>query len=131
MPDNLESARRYLAALERGAPVAELVQFFAPEMVFEELPNRIVPDGARRELAAMLEASERGRQLMREQRYEILNAIASGDEVAVEVLWTGKLAVAFGSIPVGGEMRAHSAMFLKFRDGKIVHQRNYDCFEPW
>jgi ketosteroid isomerase-like protein len=31
----------------------------------------------------------------------------------------------------GAEMRAHSAMFIEFRVGKIVAQRNYDWFEPW
>jgi ketosteroid isomerase-like protein len=28
-------------------------------------------------------------------------------------------------------MRAHIAAFLEFRDGKIVAQRNYDCYEPF
>lgn len=51
--------------------------------------------------------------------------------VALEVLWIGKLAVPLGNLQAGSEMRAHSAMFLEFRDGKIVDQRNYDCFEPW
>lgn len=55
----------------------------------------------------------------------------ASDFVALEVLWTGTLAVAFGTIPESGQMRAHFAMFLEFRDGKIVAQRNYDCFEPW
>jgi ketosteroid isomerase-like protein len=32
---------------------------------------------------------------------------------------------------VGDVMRAHFATFIEFRDGKIVAQRNYDCFEPW
>jgi ketosteroid isomerase-like protein len=31
----------------------------------------------------------------------------------------------------GGEMRAYFAVFFEFRDGKIVAQRNYDCFDPW
>ncbi|MCW5880063.1 MAG: hypothetical protein KIS91_03900 [Anaerolineae bacterium] len=47
----------------------------------------------------------------------------------MEVLWTGILAIPVGSIPVGGEMRAHFAVFIDFRDGKIVRQHNYDCFE--
>jgi hypothetical protein len=47
------------------------------------------------------------------------------------VLWTGKLAIPFGSLPAGSEMRAHSAMFIQFKVGKIVSQRNYDCFDPW
>lgn len=51
--------------------------------------------------------------------------------MALEVLWTGTLAVPFGSIPAGGTMSAHFAVFLDFRDGKIVAQRNYDCFDPW
>ena len=28
-------------------------------------------------------------------------------------------------------MRAYFAMFLHLRDGKIVHQSDYDCFGPW
>ena len=41
------------------------------------------------------------------------------------------LAIPLGTLPAGGEMRARFAVFLQFRDGKIVSQRNYDCFEPW
>ena len=28
-------------------------------------------------------------------------------------------------------MRASFAMFLRFRNGKVAVQRNYDCFAPW
>jgi ketosteroid isomerase-like protein len=28
-------------------------------------------------------------------------------------------------------MRAHFAVFIELRDGKIAEQRNYDCFEPF
>jgi ketosteroid isomerase-like protein len=37
----------------------------------------------------------------------------------------------FWNALAGAEMRAHSAMFIEFRDGKIVAQRNYDRFQPW
>jgi ketosteroid isomerase-like protein len=96
-----------------------------------EFPNRLVPEGATRDLAALREAAVRGSKVMTAQRYEVLNAIASGDQVAVEANWIGTLAVPFGSIPAGGEMRARFAIFLTFRDGKIVRQHNYDCFDPW
>jgi ketosteroid isomerase-like protein len=65
------------------------------------------------------------------QRHEIRSAVAAGHLVALEVLWVGTLAAPFGSIAAGGELRAHSAMFLEFRDGRIAAQRNFDCFEPW
>jgi steroid delta-isomerase-like uncharacterized protein len=128
--DNLVLARRYLEALERGDPEANLA-FFADDVVQEEFPNRLVPQGARRDLAALREAARRGSKVMAAQRYEVLNAVAGGNQAALEVQWTGTLAVPFGSIPAGGQMRARFAIFLEFRDGKIVRQRNYDCFEPW
>lgn len=63
------------------------------------------------------------------QSYEVLRAFAHGETVALEALWRGTLAVAAGSRKPGDELRAHSAMFLEFRGGKIVALRNYDCFE--
>jgi ketosteroid isomerase-like protein len=34
-------------------------------------------------------------------------------------------------LPAGARMRGRFASFLEFRDGRIVVQRSYDCFEPW
>ena len=79
----------------------------------------------------MAEAFEKGRKLMSSQSYELKSWVANGDRLSVEVLWTGTLAVPFGRLAAGSQMRAHSAMFFQFKDGKIGSQRNYDCFEPW
>lgn len=43
----------------------------------------------------------------------------------------GTLAVPFGSIAAGGQMKAYFAVFLECQGDKIVRQKNYDCFEPW
>ena len=60
-----------------------------------------------------------------------MNLIEQGDQVAVEVIWTATLAVAVGTLAVGDAMRAHFGVFLTWRDGKIISQRNYDCFDPF
>jgi hypothetical protein len=36
-----------------------------------------------------------------------------------------------GALAAGTEMTPHFAMFFELNEGKIVLQRNYDCFEPW
>jgi hypothetical protein len=135
MPDdakaNLAAAEGYLRAVEAGAQGPELAAFFAADVVQQEFPNRVAPAGARRDLGGLLEGAARGQQLLSKQRYEIKNRVACGNQVALEILWTGTLAVPLGTLPAGGELRAHLGVFLEFENGKIKVQRNYDCYEPW
>jgi ketosteroid isomerase-like protein len=129
--ENLQIARRYLQALERGDTGEDLSRFFAPDVVLEEFPNRLTPLGKRRDLDEALEGAERGKRAMSRQIYKIKQEIVDYDRVALEVEWVGTLAVPFGSIPAGGQIKAFFAVFLEFREGKIARQRNYDCFEAW
>ena len=128
---NLETARRYVAAIAAGATGEKLAAFYTPDVVQEEFPNRLVPNGASRGLAGLLEGAARGKELMSAQTYEVHSALADGDRVALEVTWTGTLAVALGSLSAGSTMRARIALVLDFRDGKIAAQRNYDCYDPF
>jgi ketosteroid isomerase-like protein len=128
---NVSTARQYLDALGRLEGPEVIAQFLHPDVVQQEFPNRLTPQGARRDREAMIRGVERGRQLLTAQRFEFHNVLTVGDQVALEVTWTGTLAVALGTMPPGAEMRARFATFLEFRDGRIVAQRNYDCFEPW
>jgi ketosteroid isomerase-like protein len=129
--DNLAIARRYLEALESGAEGGALAEFFTPDVVQEEFPNRLSPIGAHRELNELLDAARKGKQTLRAQKYDIRNSIVDGDSVALEVFWSGYLAVAVDTLPADSEMRAHLSIWLEFRDGKISRQHNYECFDPW
>lgn len=129
-PIHLDLIRRYLKAIEDGT-FSTVAGIFTSDMTIEQLPNRIYPNGVRHNVAQMAEGFDKGRKLLSAQTYEIRNALVNGDSVSVEVLWTGTLAIGFGSLTAGSQMRAHSAMFFEFKDGKIARQRNYDCFEPW
>ncbi len=129
--DNLETARRYLEALETGAQGDSLAEFFTRDVVQEEFPNRLSPIGVHRNLNAILDAARKGRQVIRAQKFEIMNSIADGDRVALEVFWSGFLAVPVDTLPADAQIRAHFSMWLEFKDGKINRQHNYDCFDPW
>jgi ketosteroid isomerase-like protein len=123
MADNLARASAYLAALESG-DIDTALSYLAADVIQEEFPNRLVPDGARRTLAELREGAERGKKLMTAQQYVIMNHVSDGDCVALEVEWTGTLLA-------GNQMRARFGVFLTFRDGLIIRQHNYDCFDPW
>jgi ketosteroid isomerase-like protein len=129
--DNLALLHRYLRAVEDGATGDALAAFYTADAVQDELPNRLTPQGARRDLRMILAAAERGQRAMSAQRFEVLGEVVSADRIAVEVQWTGTVAVPIGTLPVGGQLRARFAMFLEIREGRIARQRNYDCFYPF
>ena len=62
-PEQLTLIKRYFKAIESDDPEASL-QFFAPDVVQEELPNRLVPAGAKRDLAALRESAHKGRKVV-------------------------------------------------------------------
>ena len=130
MRDNAALAHEYLRAIESGA-TDPLAQFLSPDIVYEELPNRLFPAGRRSTLSQMRESAAKGREILVTQHYEVLNTIVQGEWVVLEIEWVGSLKIPFGTIPAGKPLRDRSAIVLKFRDGKITHQRNYDCYDPW
>ena len=95
------------------------------------MPNKVFPNGVRSDLPAMRAGAGRGKALMRSQRYDIVSAIASGNAVAMQLDWTAELAVPVGTLAPGETMRAHVAIFMEFRDGRICHQRDYGCYEAF
>lgn len=65
------------------------------------------------------------------QRYEILDVIADGARVAVEMRWRGELAVPLGKLAPGDALTGQFAFFLEIREGRIAKMRNYDCYDPF
>lgn len=73
----------------------------------------------------------RGKQMLRAEHYELVEATAAGDRVALQVRWTGVLAVPVGVLLPGDEMVCESGIFLRFEGDRIAEQHNYDCFEDF
>ena len=128
---NLDVAKRYIAGLSSVMGADDLGQFYTPDVVQEEFPNRLLPNGATRDLEAMRQGRLRGKALLSFEQFELLGAVASGDVVAMELVWHGTVGIDAGPFAAGQTLRARFAIFLEFRDGRIARQRNYDCFDPW
>jgi hypothetical protein len=121
----------FLKMLEERKSSEELNQFYHPEVEQTEYPNAIVKNTVTRNLEDLKVGSERGKNLLSGEKYEILKLYSFGDVVILEAVWTGTLAVSIGNLPIGGEMIAHFAQFFEVKDGRIFRQRNYDCFDPF
>lgn len=128
---NVSRVHQYLQAIAAMDGPETVGNFFAPDAVFHEFPNRIQPQGRVRRFADLGAAYEQGRKILQSQNYDVQRIVENGDDVAVELEWHGILAVPVMNLPAGSEMKAFVAMFLTFRDGKIVSQRNYDCYPPF
>jgi len=129
--DNVDLVRQYYAALSQGPAALEWERWFAADVVQEEFPNRLAPEGAQRDLAGLRDAASRGHALLSEQKFELLEVTAQGNRVVVEAEWHGTVARDVGPFTAGMVLRTRFAQVLEFRDGKIAALRNYDCFYPW
>lgn len=123
--------RAYIAAVEGGATGEDLAAFYHPDVVQHEFPNRLVPNGAQRELDDILRGAESGARLIDRQIYDIHTVTELGDRVILEYTWTGYPRTPVGSVRPGEAMRARICQVIEYEDGLIIRQRNYDCFEPF
>jgi ketosteroid isomerase-like protein len=122
-----EIVTAYLRAIETHQ-LDEVARYLHPEVELTEHPNRVSPAGRRADLAGMRAAGERGARLMANERYEIRQMIIEGDRAAVQIAWSGTLAVAAGPLPAGHVMRAQICSIVELKDGKVWRQEQYDCF---
>lgn len=119
----------YLRAVE-SHDLDEVARHLHPEVLVIEHPNRLSPAGKQYDHAALRAASERGKALLASERYEVRAMTVEGDRAAVQIAWSGTLAVAAGPLPAGHVMRAQICSIIELRDGKVWRQEQYDCFLP-
>jgi hypothetical protein len=126
---NLEIVKELLKALSEGKSGEDLKYFYDSEAIQIEYPNLLSKTIVKRNLKEILEASIKGKQVISQQKFEIVKSFSADDIVIVEVVWTGKLLIPIGKLEKGNEIKAYFAQFIEFNNGKIAVQRTYDCFE--
>lgn len=127
----LEIALNQARDLSKARSFDEVAEYFHRDIEHIEFPNTLTQNQKIRNFTQLKEVFEKLVKMSQEQNYEILKSYTQGETVVLEMIWTAKLAVPIGNIPVGGELKAYIAQFSDFKDGKIIKQRSYDCFEPF
>lgn len=122
--------RGLYAAIESGVTGDGLRAFWHPDAEQIEFPSIMRPKGHRRSLEEMIAGSAVGLEIIRDQHYDVGTVIVQGEEVAVQLTWTAIVARDLGAITAGTKLVAHVAAFYVFRDGLILRQSSYDCYEP-
>ncbi|GAA1798376.1 nuclear transport factor 2 family protein [Agromyces neolithicus] len=129
-PANEALVRELMRAIESGEHGDALARFFTDDAEQVEYPSIMRPAGGSRGVQAMLDGSVAGAQMLAEQSYDVLEFIDGGDRAAVRLTWRATTATAIAGLPAGSTLTAHIAQFYEFRDGRIIRQRSYDCYEP-
>lgn len=128
---NLDLARRYIELVSDPKTEPEdLKDVLDQSIVWHEMPNRFAPSGRVSDRATALSSFGKGWEYLPNQTYTLRHAMASEDTVALEISWTGDVEKPIGPFLEGDRLSAHIAIFLRFRDGKIVSQTDYPCYAP-
>jgi ketosteroid isomerase-like protein len=124
---NFQIARGLVAAWNEGASADEVATFYADDVVVETSPNRPLPGGSTMDIDGLHAARRAAQERWSEEHYDLRGATGGGGLVAMEFLWTGSPRTEHPPFAAGERVKGRVAMFLHFRDGLIVRQRNYVC----
>ena len=96
-----------------------------------EYPSLVGPAVRERGVAEILAASIAGAGLLVGQHYDEVEAWEVDDRAIVRLTWTATVARSVGPFTAGQRLTSHIALFATVRDGRILHQASYDCYEPF
>ncbi|WP_080055368.1 nuclear transport factor 2 family protein [Spirosoma aerolatum] len=129
--DILTLAKQHLEDIAKGKAGLELAGYYAETIQQIEYPNQLNVNGGVSDYGTLIERSEKGKHIVVSQSYDVQKEYVSSNTVILEVIWKGVFSIPIGQTPPGREIKAHFALFMEFEGGKIVRQRNYDCFDAF
>lgn len=127
----LSIVQEYLKSIEVKKDVDKILEFYHPQIEQIEYPNLIVKNKTIRNLEEIKQAYERGKQLLQKETYKIKNSYSDENTIIIEAEWIGVLNITVGNKKQGDMIKANFAQIYEFDQGRIIRQRNYDCFEPF
>lgn len=133
MPTQLPTIIRFLALSEAlETDPAAYAQVLHPEVEQIEYPNLLNKTLQRRTFSEILDNIRAGRELLLDPHFELHHTHTGPDgRIVVEAHWHATLANDIGPLLRGQQLSAEFCMIFELRDGKIIQQRTYNCFEPF
>jgi ketosteroid isomerase-like protein len=119
-----ETVLDYLRAIE-SHDLDRVATFLHADVQVIEHPNKLNPNGATYDLAAVRAAGERGAAILVTERYDVrattCERVGDVDRVVAQISWSATL-------KDGRSMTAEICSVIELRDGLVYRQEQYDCF---
>lgn len=129
---NVQAFLQFLSLIEKLEDNAALYEaFLHPDIQFIEYPNPVNKQGQTRGLQDFFEGMKLAKTTLLEQRYDIIEVLEAGDKLVIECRWSGTMAKEAGSQEEGQKLLAYICMIIICKEGKIVSQRSYNCYEAF
>lgn len=98
---------------------------YAADAEWTELPTPATPRGRGGKRAALRAAAESALAFFPDRQMKIRNLVAQGQQVVLELEWSGTAAAAVGSVKPGTTVRLRLASFFTVVDGLITKHTDY------
>lgn len=124
----LDCVLGFVRTVEAGGGSAELRPFLAEDFTLTEWPHVLSKTGSTRNLAETLSGADYSKDIVANQRFEVVRSTTEGDRVVLEMNWSATLLLDLPHWDRGDTIRARSTAVFELRDGLIVSQDTYDCY---
>ncbi len=89
---------------------------------------RPVQNGFHRNLAETLAGADHSKDIVSDQRFEVVRTTSQDKRVVLEMNWSATLLLDLPHWDRGDTIRARSTAVFELRDGLIISQDTYDCY---
>jgi ketosteroid isomerase-like protein len=124
METNEAVVRRCVESYNTGA-LEWVDAFYSKDAHWTELPRAGNPQGRAGSRDYLRECARNDRALFPDRRMSVIDAVAQGDRVALELDWEGTAARPMGSLSQGTTIRLRIASFFTLEKGLITRQVDY------
>jgi predicted ester cyclase len=124
LKENEDTLRRCVDRFNEGT-TRWVDEFYSEAADWTELPSSWAPHGRHGGRDALREKAAAEPKLFPDRRMRILNVVAQGDQVVLELEWRGTSATAAGAIVAGAAIRVRVASFFQLAYAKIIGHVDY------
>jgi hypothetical protein len=125
---SLDRVLGFVRAVEAGGGAAELQPYLAEDFQLTEWPHALSKAGSTRNLQETLAGADHSKDIVADQRFEVVRTTSEGSRVVLEMNWSATLLLDLPHWDRGDTIRARSTAVFELRDGLIVSQDTYDCY---
>ncbi|SDW52196.1 SnoaL-like domain-containing protein [Arthrobacter sp. yr096] len=124
----LDHVLGFVRTVEAGGGAAELRPFLAEDFKLTEWPHALSKTGSTRTLAETLAGADHSKEIVVDQRFDVVRTTTQENRVVLEMNWSATLLLDLPHWDRGDTIRARSTAVFELRDGLITSQDTYDCY---